>query len=44
MADTLTHHSDPHIDHHDDHDESKLWDGAAQPFKASYGKLMMWYF
>ncbi|HND86719.1 MAG TPA: cytochrome oxidase subunit III, partial [Saprospiraceae bacterium] len=20
------------------------WDGAAEPFKASYGKLMMWYF
>ena len=45
MADTLTHHSDPHVDHHhDDHDDDKLWDGGKQPFKASYGKLMMWYF
>lgn len=25
------------------HNESN-WDGAAEPFKASYGKLMMWYF
>lgn len=22
----------------------KVWDGASEPFKASYGKLMMWYF
>ncbi len=30
---------------HDVHtDEKEAWDGAAQPFKASYGKLMMWYF
>ncbi|MEO0776224.1 MAG: cytochrome c oxidase subunit 3 [Bacteroidota bacterium] len=32
-----------------DHDEATqsendAWDGAAAPFKASYGKLMMWYF
>lgn len=26
------------------HDQESGWDGAAQPFKASYGKLMMWYF
>ncbi|MCB0687586.1 MAG: cytochrome c oxidase subunit 3, partial [Saprospiraceae bacterium] len=25
-------------------DESKLWSGGSSPFKASYGKLMMWYF
>ncbi len=30
---------------HDVHtDEKDGWDGAGQPFKASYGKLMMWYF
>jgi len=50
MADTME-HTDHHIDHHDDHhdhghDEStkELWSGGKQPFKASYGKLMMWYF
>ena len=48
MADTMTHHTDDHHthghDHHDDHDDGKMWDGGKQPFKASYGKLMMWYF
>jgi len=29
---------------HDSHDHAGLWDGAKEPFKASYGKLMMWYF
>lgn len=24
--------------------ESEMWDGGKAPFKASYGKLMMWYF
>ena len=28
---------------HDDQNED-LWSGGTQPFKASYGKLMMWYF
>ena len=28
---------------HEVHD-GDLWDGAKAPFKASYGKLMMWYF
>jgi cytochrome c oxidase subunit III len=45
MASNLTMEKDLH--HHDDHhnvDESKLWDGGVEPFKASYGKLMMWYF
>ena len=34
------------IDHHlDQHDDVKpSWDGGAEPFNASYGKLMMWYF
>ena len=26
------------------HDQEDLWSGAKEPFKASYGKLMMWYF
>lgn len=30
--------------HEADTQEDKLWDGGTQPFKASYGKLMMWYF
>ncbi len=24
--------------------EKEIWDGGREPFKASYGKLMMWYF
>ena len=36
MAETLTHTA------HEG--EEKLWDGGKSPFKASYGKLMMWYF
>jgi cytochrome c oxidase subunit 3 len=28
----------------EDIDEKELWNGGSQPFKASYGKLMMWYF
>jgi len=31
-----------HDVHHDNAQGS--WDGASEPFKASYGKLMMWYF
>lgn len=27
-----------------DIDEKELWNGGSQPFRASYGKLMMWYF
>ena len=30
--------------HHDIDNESDAWDGGKRPFKASYGKLMMWYF
>ncbi len=37
MADTLTRATG-------DHHNEVTWDGASQPFKASYGKLMMWYF
>ena len=31
---------------HTDHaqDDQNLWGGGKEPFKASYGKLMMWYF
>ena len=47
MADTSTL---DHVDHSEDqghdhgHDQPATWDGAGTPFKASYGKLMMWYF
>lgn len=27
-----------------DHPDTASWDGGSAPFKASYGKLMMWYF
>lgn len=30
--------------HHDIENEGGTWDGGNRPFKASYGKLMMWYF
>ncbi|MGA0231884.1 MAG: cytochrome c oxidase subunit 3 [Saprospiraceae bacterium] len=36
MADTITHPAQE--------TEEKLWEGGKAPFKASYGKLMMWYF
>ena len=39
MADTLT-----HADTHHNHNQGDAWDGGEAPFKASYGKLMMWYF
>jgi len=34
------------LHHHDDHEvaPNELWQGGVEPFKASYGKLMMWYF
>jgi len=25
-------------------DQNSLWQGGVEPFKASYGKLMMWFF
>lgn len=25
-------------------EQKKLWEGGTSPFKASYGKLMMWFF
>lgn len=47
MASELT--LDKNAHHHDDHHDSnetpqELWAGGKEPFKASYGKLMMWYF
>lgn len=41
MADTSVAHAH---DSHEHADDSNLWGGAKEPFKASYGKLMMWYF
>ncbi len=31
------------LEHSNEQDET-LWEGGKEPFKASYGKLMMWYF
>jgi cytochrome c oxidase subunit III len=41
MADTSVKHA--HETHEHEHDQD-AWEGAKEPFKASYGKLMMWYF
>ncbi|MCC7298866.1 MAG: cytochrome c oxidase subunit 3 [Bacteroidia bacterium] len=41
MADTSVSHA--HETHEHGSDE-QLWDGGKPPMKASYGKLMMWYF
>ncbi|MCO6460076.1 MAG: cytochrome c oxidase subunit 3 [Saprospiraceae bacterium] len=32
------------VSHHDHVDDSQIWEGGTSPFKASYGKLMIWYF
>jgi len=42
MADTSVAHA--HESHQSGQDGANLWEGAKEPFKASYGKLMMWYF
>lgn len=43
MADTSAIHA--HETHEPGHqDDPNMWEGAKEPFKASYGKLMMWYF
>jgi cytochrome c oxidase subunit III len=51
MASDLTVEKDLHHDNHghDGHghgheSDANLWEGGREPFKASYGKLMMWYF
>lgn len=37
--------NDATLDHQVEHEhDDASWDGASAPFKASYGKLMMWYF
>lgn len=41
MAETTVSHA--HETHEHESDE-QLWDGGKEPLKASYGKLMMWYF
>lgn len=35
---------DKDLHHHGEEQSTQLWEGGAEPFKASYGKLMMWYF
>lgn len=42
MAGTSVDHA--HDTHEHDTDHDGMWEGAKPPFKASYGKLMMWYF
>ena len=41
MASELTVEKDLH---HVEESSNELWQGGKEPFKASYGKLMMWYF
>lgn len=36
--------SDQTLQAHHGHENESVWMGAKEPFKASYGKLMMWYF
>ncbi len=43
MADTSVAHAHETHDH-DHQDDPNIWEGGKAPFKASYGKLMMWYF
>ena len=42
MADTSVKHA--HETHGHDSENTGAWEGGTEPFKASYGKLMMWYF
>lgn len=38
-------HSHTEVDHHHANETTQeLWQGGKEPFKISYGKLMMWYF
>ncbi len=43
MASDLTVEKDLHHGHGEEPSQ-ELWEGGKEPFKASYGKLMMWYF
>ncbi len=36
--------ADPVLEHEHDVQQADAWSGGKEPFKASYGKLMMWYF
>ena len=36
--------TDTALEHQADVQDGNLWEGAKEPFKVSYGKLMMWYF
>ena len=36
--------TDTALEHNADVQDGNLWEGGKAPFKASYGKLMMWYF
>ncbi|MEP7195360.1 MAG: cytochrome c oxidase subunit 3 [Saprospiraceae bacterium] len=36
--------SSEHAAHVESHSSEASWSGGSEPFKASYGKLMMWYF
>lgn len=42
MADNSVTHA--HDTHAHEGENSQLWEGGKEPMKASYGKLMMWYF
>ncbi len=42
MADNSVAHA--HDTHAHEGENSQLWEGGKEPMKASYGKLMMWYF
>jgi len=45
-SEIVTHDIEHDVDHHDDHHQEMTpqWDGGKPVFRASYGKLMMWYF
>ncbi len=47
-SEIVTHDTDHDVDHHhDDHHHEEMtpqWEGGKPLFRASYGKLMMWYF
>lgn len=43
MADTSVAHAHETHDH-DGREGGQNWEGGVEPFRASYGKLMMWYF
>jgi cytochrome c oxidase subunit III len=40
----MAHATVDHDVHHDHEEKSAYWEGGREAFKASYGKLMMWYF